>query len=162
MDARLRVLPSGDPSSPPSILVASTGAAIDGGVLDEAVRVARTLNPHPVMQVLSIAQVFGTALGLQHPGLYPTKREWKAQADIVAAAVKALERRGFSAKGRVVGSRHAAKAIANVAAAEGCAAIVIGARPMPSWRKLLFQDEVAKLVRWAGLPVYVVEQPVRS
>ena len=111
MDARLRVLPGGDPSSAPSILVASTGKPIDDRVIDEAARLGRALNPRPVVQVVSIAQVFGTALGLQHPGLYPTKREWKVQADLVAAAVKALERRGFSAKGRVVGSRHPAKAI---------------------------------------------------
>jgi len=157
MDARLRVLPSGDPSSPPSILVASTGTAIDSRVIDEAVSLARTMSPRPVMHVLSIAQVFGTALGLQHPGLFPTKREWNAQADLVADAVKALERRGFSARGRVLGSRHAGKAIANVAAAEGCAAIVIGATPLPRWRQLLQQDETRKLVRRATVPVHVVD-----
>jgi nucleotide-binding universal stress UspA family protein len=157
MDARLRVLPGGDPSSPPSILVASTGKPIDVRVIDEAARLARALNPHPVLQVLSIAQVFGTALGLQHPGLYPTKREWKAQADLVADAVKALERRGFSAKGQVVGSRHPGKAIANVAAAEGCTAIVIGAEPLARWRQLLQQDETRKLVRRAKVPVHVVD-----
>jgi nucleotide-binding universal stress UspA family protein len=109
------------------------------------------------MHVLSIAQVFGTALGLQHPGLYPTKREWKVQADIVANAIKALERRGFIAKGRVLGSRHAGKAIANVAEAEGCAAIVIGAVPMSRWRQFLKQDEIPKLVRRAKVPVHIVD-----
>jgi nucleotide-binding universal stress UspA family protein len=108
------------------------------------------------MHVLSIARVWGTALGLQHPGLYPTKREWKAQTDIVADAVKRLERHGFTAKGRVVGSRHPAKAIANVAAAEGCSAIVIGAAPMSRWRQVLQQDETRKLVRRAKVPVRVV------
>lgn len=157
MDARLRVLPDGDPSSPPAILVASTGTAIDSRVIDEAVSVARTMQPRPMMHVLSIAQVFGTALGLQHPGLYPTKKEWRAQADLVADAVTALERRGFTAKGRVLGSRHAGKAIANVAEAEGCAAIVIGATPLPRWRQLLQQDETRKLVRRAKVPVHVVD-----
>jgi nucleotide-binding universal stress UspA family protein len=157
MDARLRVLPGGDPSSPPSILVASTGTAIGERVIDEAVSLARSMNPRPVMQVLSIAQVFGTALGLQHPGLFPTKREWKAQADLVADAVKALEGRGLSARGRVLGSRHAGKAIANAAAAEGCAAIVIGASPIPRWRQLLQQDETRKVVRRAKVPVHVVD-----
>ncbi len=157
MDARLRVIANGDPSSPPSILVASTGPAIDRRVIDEAVSLARTMSPRPVIHVLSIAQVFGTALGLQHPGLYPTKREWKVQADIVAHAVKALERGGFIAKGRVLGSRHAGKAIARVAAAEGCVAIVIGAVPMSRWRQLLFQDEIPKLVRRATVPVRVVD-----
>jgi nucleotide-binding universal stress UspA family protein len=157
MDARLRVLPNGDPSSPPSILVASTGAAIDSRVIDEAVNLGRTMNPRPLMHVLSIAQIFGTALGLQHPGLFPTKREWRAQADLVEDAVKALERRGFSAKGQVLGSRHAGKAIANVAATEGCAAIVMGATPLPRWRQLLQQDETRKVVRRATVPVHVVD-----
>jgi nucleotide-binding universal stress UspA family protein len=157
MDAKLRMLPNGDPSSPPSILVASTGAAFDRRVLDEAVGLARTMSPRPAMHVLSIAQVFGTALGLQHPGLYPTKREWKVQADIVANAIKALERRGFIAKGRVLGSRHAGKAIANVAEAEGCAAIVIGAVPMSRWRQFLQQDEIPKLLRRAKVPVHIVD-----
>jgi nucleotide-binding universal stress UspA family protein len=157
MDARLRVVPNGDPSSPPSILVASTGAPIDSRVIDEAVSLARSMNPRPMMRVLSIAQVFGTALGLQHPGLFPTKREWRAQADLVAEAVKALERRGLTAKGRVVGSRHAGKAIANVAEAEGCAAIVIAATPLPRWRQLLQQDETRKVVRRSKVPVHVVD-----
>jgi nucleotide-binding universal stress UspA family protein len=157
MDARLRVLPNGDPSSPPSILVASTGAAIDSRVIDQAVELGRRMNPRPVMHVLSIAQIFGTALGLQHPGLYPTKREWRAQADLVEDAVKALERRGFIAKGRVVGSRHAGRAIANVAEAEGCAAIVIAATPLPRWRQLLQQDETRKVVRRSKVPVHVVD-----
>jgi nucleotide-binding universal stress UspA family protein len=156
MDARLRVLPSGDPSSPASILVASAGEAIDRRVIDEARRLAGTLGHRPLMHVISIARVWGTALGLQHPGLYPTKREWKAQTDIVADAVKRLERHGFTAKGRVVGSRHPAKAIANVAAAEGCSAIVIGAAPMSRWRQVLQQDETRKLVRRAKVPVRVV------
>jgi nucleotide-binding universal stress UspA family protein len=109
------------------------------------------------MHVLSIAQIFGTALGLQHPGLFPTKREWRAQADLVEDAVKALERRGFSAKGQVLGSRHAGKAIANVAATQGCAAIVIGAAPLPRWRQLLQQDETRKVVRRAKVPVHLVD-----
>jgi nucleotide-binding universal stress UspA family protein len=157
MDARLRVLPNGDPSSPPSILVASTGTPIDSRVIDEAVNLGRSMNPRPVMHVLSIAQIFGTALGLQHPGLFPTKREWRAQADLVEDAVKALERRGFISKGRVVGSRHAGRAIANVAEAEGCAAIVIAATPLPRWRQLLQQDETRKVVRRSKVPVHVVD-----
>lgn len=157
MDAKLRVLPGGDPSSPPSILVASTGVAIDSRVIDAAVKLGRTMNPRPVMHVLSIAQIFGTALGLQHPGLFPTKREWSAQADLVEDAVKALEHRGFTATGQVLGSRHAGKAIANVAANQGCAAIVIGATPLPRWRQLLLQDETRKVVQRAKVPVHVVD-----
>jgi nucleotide-binding universal stress UspA family protein len=159
MDAA-SVEPSGAPSSPPSILVASTGEIIDARVLDKATEVARQFEARPVVHVLSIARIWGTALGLQHPGLYPTRKEWSAQADLVANAVKALERRGLNAKGRVVGTRHAAKTIAKVAAAEGCAAIVIGSRPLAGWRRVLRQDEAANLTRRSTVPVYLVDVSV--
>lgn len=148
---------NGAPSSTPAILVASTGEAIDRRVVDKAVDLARRLPSRPQLHVLSIARIWGTALGLQHPGLYPTRREWRAQADLVADAVKALERRGYQAKGRVVGSRHAARTIAKVAAAEGCAAIVIGACPVKGWRRLLRQDEADNLVRRSSVPVHLVD-----
>jgi nucleotide-binding universal stress UspA family protein len=147
----------GTPSSTPSILVASAGEVIDRRVVERAVDLARQLQPSPRMYVLSIARIWGTALGLQHPGLYPTRREWRAQADLVEDAVKGLERRGYKANGRVVGSRHAAKTIANVAAAEGCAAIVIGARPVSGWRRLLRQDEAINLQRRSAVPVHLVD-----
>jgi len=147
----------GAPSSTPAILVASTGEAIDRRVVDKAVDLARRLPSRPRVHVLSIARIWGTALGLQHPGLYPTRREWRAQADLVEDAVKALERRGYQAKGRVVGSRHAAKTIAKVAAAEGCAVIVIGASPVSGWRRLLRQDEAANLARRSAVPVHLVD-----
>ncbi len=148
---------SGAPSSTHSILVASTGAAIDRRVVDRAVQLADQLPSRPVVHVLSIARIWGTALGLQNPGLYPTRKEWRVQADLVADTVKALERRGFGAKGRVVGTRHPAKTIAKVAAAEGCAAIVIGAVPTSRWRRLLGQDEADWLFRRSAVPVFVVD-----
>lgn len=149
--------PNGAPSSQPSILVASTGAAIDRRVLDKAVDLARRLESRPQMYVLSVARIWGTGLGLQNPGLYPTRHEWRAQGDIVEDAVKALQRRGYNAKGRVVGTRHAAKTIAKVAANEGCAAIVMGAAPVSAWRRWLRQDEADLLFRRSAVPVYLVD-----
>ena len=145
------------PSSTPSIMVASAGEEIDRRVVEEAIRLARQFEGRPLIHVLSVARIWGTALGLQHPGLYPTKKEWRTQADLVAGAVKALERRGYQAKGRVVGTRHPARTIAKVAAAEGCAAIVIGSRPMPAWRRLLRQDEAANLLRRSAVAVHLVD-----
>ena len=113
------------------------------------------------MRVISTARVYGTALGLQHPGLRPTKREWQAQADIVEDAVRVLKRAGFEAKGRVVGTRHPNKVITNEALKMGCRAIVIGARPTSRWRILLWQDEVSLLLRRAALPVHVVPLPAK-
>lgn len=149
--------PSGDPSSTYALMVASTGEEIDGRVLERAIELAGQLPERPVIHVLSIARVWGTSLGLQNPGLFPTKKEWQAQVDLVAAAVKALKRRGFEAKGRVIGSRHAAKTIESVAVAEDCEAIVIGGTPQPRWRRLLRQDEADNLFRRSVVPVYVID-----
>jgi nucleotide-binding universal stress UspA family protein len=143
---------------PPSlahVLVASTGEPFDRRVLDGAVKLA---GPNrPVMHVVSIARIWGTALGLQHPGLYPTKKEWRAQADLVEDAVKDLKRRGFEADGRVIGSRHPGKAIARAAGEAGCDAIVMASRRIPAWRRLLQGNDERAVARRVGIPVHVVD-----
>jgi nucleotide-binding universal stress UspA family protein len=142
------------PSSLSAILVASTGEPFDPAVIERAVQISG--RHRPVVHVLSIARIFGTALGLQHPGLYPTRKEWRAQGDLVEDAVRAFKLRGFEAHGRVIGSRHAGKAITKAAIEMGCDAIVIGAVPMATWRRMLWQDEAAKVARKAPIPVHLV------
>ena len=149
--------PSGDPSSTYALMVASTGENIDRRVIERVIELAGELPERPVIHVLAIARVWGTALGLQNPGLYPTRKEWQAQVDLVAEAVKALKRRGFEAKGRVVGSRHAAKTIEKIALTAGCEAIVIGAVPTARWQRLLRQDEADNLFRHSAVPVFVID-----
>ena len=148
------------PSSSAAILVASTGEPFERPVLDRAIELGRASGAS-TMRVISTARVYGTALGLQHPGLRPTKREWQAQADFVGEAVRILKRAGFEAKGRVVGTRHPSKVISAEALKTGCRAIVIGARPTSRWRILLWQDDVSLLMRRAHLPVHVVPLPAK-
>lgn len=150
-----------DPSSLGGILVASTGEPFERIVLDRAVELARRGGSKAV-HVISTARVYGTALGLQHPGLFPSKREWDAQAGIVADAVRFLKKAGLDAKGRVVGTRHPSKVINKEAITTGCRAIVIGTRPVATWRKLLWQDDVHMLTRSATVPVDVVMLPARE
>jgi nucleotide-binding universal stress UspA family protein len=150
-----------NPSSTGGILVASTGEPFERSVLDRAVELARGGGSKAV-HVISTARVYGTALGLQHPGLFPSKREWDAQAGIVAEAVRILKKAGLDAKGRVVGTRHPSKVINKEAIAKGCRAIVIGTRPVARWRKLLWQDDVHMLARSAAVPVHVVMLPDRD
>jgi nucleotide-binding universal stress UspA family protein len=149
------------PSSTAPILVASTGEPFDRRVLDRAVELARQKGTS-LIRVISTARVFGTGLGLQHPGLFPTKQEWQAQADLVADAVRIVRRAGFDAKGRVVGTRHPSKAITIEAVNTECTAIVIGGRPVSRWQKLLWQDEVGLLRRRTNLPIHVVELPAKD
>jgi universal stress protein family protein len=126
-------------------------------VVDHAITLAT--NPRSFVHVLSTARIWGTALGLQHPGLYPTKREWQEQRDIVAGAVKALQRHGFETDGRVLGTRSPSKVIAREAARLGCRAIVIGWRPLSWWMTYLLQDEVWWLQRRSRVPVIHVQIP---
>jgi universal stress protein family protein len=149
------------PSSPGGILIASTGEPFERIVLDRGVELARG-GASQAVHVISTARVFGTALGLQHPGLFPTKREWDIQAGIVADAVRILKKAGLDAKGRVVGTRHPSKVINKEAIAKGCRAIVIGTRPVAPWRKLLWQDDVHLLSRSATMPVHVVMLPAKE
>lgn len=149
------------PSSPGGILIASTGEPFERSVLDRAIELARGGGSKAV-RVISTARVYGTALGLQHPGLFPTKREWDEQAGIVADAVRILKKAGLDARGRVVGTRHPSKVINKEAIATGCRAIVIGTRPVARWRKLLWQDDVHLLSRTASMPVHVVMLPARD
>jgi nucleotide-binding universal stress UspA family protein len=149
------------PSSAAPILVASTGEPFDHRVLERAIELARE-SGESTIRVLSTARVYGTALGLQHPGLFPSKREWQAQADLVADAVRILKRAGFDARGRVVGTRHPSKAITNEAVSSGCGSIVIGGRPVARWQTLLGQDDIGSLSRRSPVPVHVVELPPKG
>jgi len=142
------------PSPLTHVLVASTGEPFDRRVIDGALKLAGP--SRPVMHVVSIARIWGTALGLQHPGLYPTKREWRAQADQVAEAVNAFKRRGFEADGRVIGSRHPSKAIARAATEARCQAVVMASRRLPAWRRLLQGDDERGVARRTAAAVYAV------
>lgn len=63
------------------ILVASPlGEPFDVRVLDRAFQLVD--RRRALVHVLSVARVWGTALGLQHPGLYPSRREWQQQHEI--------------------------------------------------------------------------------
>jgi hypothetical protein len=77
--------------------------------------------------VLSIARVWGTALGFPNPGLQPNKREWAEQKRIVTEAVSAFEKAGHESNGIVLATRRAAKRIASEAELREMDAIVMGA-----------------------------------
>ena len=135
----------------PGILLASTGKPFDRSVIEEAVAVAKS--PRSFVHVLSIARIWGTGLGIQHPGLYPTKREWQTQLEIVGGAVRMLKRSGLEARGGVIATRNASKVIAREAARLQCSAIVIGWHPLPWWMTYLLQDDVWWLQRRSKVPV---------
>jgi hypothetical protein len=123
-------------------------------VVNHAIMVARSTDSF--VHVISIARIWGTALGLQHPGLFPTKREWQDQLEIVGGAVRTLKRAGLEAKGGVIASRNASKVITREAGRLGCRAIVVGSRPLPWWMTTFLQDDVWWIHRRSSVPVIPV------
>jgi hypothetical protein len=125
-------------------------------VIAHAVTLARKA-PSSFVHVMSIARIWGTGLGIQHPGLFPTKREWQAQLEIVGDAVRQVKHTGLDARGGVIASRNASKVIAREAGRLGCSAIVMGWRPLPWWMTYLLQDDVWWVQRRSKVPVIPIE-----
>ena len=114
------------------------------------------------MHVFSIARVWGSSFGFPNPGLQPTRHEWKEQRAVVGEAVKALERRGVDATGRVLGTRKATKRIVAEAERLRCTAIVMAADP-PRNRlvaDLMWSQEPYRVRRRAKVPVHLVTSEV--
>ncbi|MBU6449722.1 MAG: hypothetical protein KGQ26_08880 [Rhodospirillales bacterium] len=110
------------------------------------------------VQVLSIARIWGVALGFPNPWLLPSKREWAQQRDQVAAAIDELKALGKMASGSVIGARNATRRIQAEALRLNCAAIVMGADP-PQNRlitDLLWSQEPYRIQKKAKMPVYLV------
>ncbi|HXB03683.1 MAG TPA: universal stress protein [Candidatus Angelobacter sp.] len=138
----------------PSILLASTGKAFEPEVVKNAIELAHS--PRSFVHVMSIARIWGTGLGIQHPGLFPTKLEWKAQLEIVGDAVRTLKHAGLDARGGVMATRNPSKVIAREARRLECSTIVIGWQPLSWWMTYLLQDDVWWLNRRSSVPVIAV------
>jgi nucleotide-binding universal stress UspA family protein len=143
-----------DPSTVPvdRVLLATDGRSIPPNAIRFAARW------HAPVRVLSVARVHGISFALPNPWLMPSRKEWQEQRDVVAEAIKALEKRGIEATGHVVGTRKATRAILREAAREGSDAIVMPADP-PRNRfvaDLMWSQEPYRVLRRAGVPVYLV------
>jgi hypothetical protein len=99
------------PTEPAGVLLASPNAPFSSA----AIRRACELAAGEPVAVLSILRVYGSAFGLQNPGLMPTRRERDEQYANVRRAITAVERRGGTADGQVTATRSAGRTIAKVA-----------------------------------------------
>jgi hypothetical protein len=97
---------------------------------------------------LTIARIWGSPLGLPHPGLQPSALELQQQRDHVAEAIDALKQLNVEATGEVLRSRNAARAISNRAVEKQCPAIVMTADAKPNW--------IQRTLTWPSQP-YCVE-----
>jgi nucleotide-binding universal stress UspA family protein len=134
------------------VLLASEGRAFPKAAVDYAARFGVPVH------VFSVARVWGTSLGFPNPGLLPTRKEWDEQRKLVAAAVRALRKRGIQAGGHVLGTRRATRRILGEAERLGCDVIVMAADP-PRSRLLadfLWSQEPYRVRRRAKVPVHLV------
>lgn len=158
--SRLPETPDAESFAPNSILLASEGRRIPAEAIEFAINLSRK-SQAPV-HVFMIARIWGSAFGLPHPGLMPTRREWKIQHDLVADAVDQLKRGGVEATGSVVSSRNAAKRILAEAKRRRLETIVMAA-PLPRpWfiATFMWDQEPYRVRQMAEIPVYLVrEQP---
>ena len=115
------------------------------------------------MHVFAIARIYGVGFALPNPWLRPNAKEWQAQRDSIAAAIKQLEKRGVQADGNILGTRKATRRIVGAARELGCEAIVMGADP-PRNRliaNLMWSQEPYRVQRRAKVPVHLVVEEGR-
>jgi hypothetical protein len=130
------------PTAPAGVLLASPGAPFSSA----AVRRACDLAAGEPVAVLSILRVYGSAFGLQNPGLMPTRRERDEQYTNVRRAITAVERRGGTADGQVTATRSAGRTIAKVARRRNVRYVVMDDRD-PGGLRRITQGAVTATVR---------------
>ena len=146
------------PDPPRRILLASTGVPFAPEVVRKVVEIADPAGAQ--VTVISVARVFGTSLGIPHPGLQPTRREMDEQRRIVDQAAKMLRRKGLEVRVSLTRSRNAPKMIARWGSARRFHAIVVPDPARPRWRRVVEGDLAHEIHRRCGIPVHAV--PIHS
>jgi nucleotide-binding universal stress UspA family protein len=156
-----RAAPRPVPDPPRRILLVSfAGSAITPDVIRQTVTLATP--EHAKITVLGIARVFGTALGLPHPGLKPTPLEWEAQRKITQDAADELRLRGFDVLIAMARARNAPKLIGRWVRAKRFHAVVIPDPERPGWRRWIEGAVTKEVGRYAKVPVHAVPTPAAS
>jgi hypothetical protein len=140
------------PAQPAAVLIASNGVAVPNAAL----RLARRVSGGQAIAVVSIARLYGSGLGLQNPGLMPTRKELAEQREIVERAVSSLEKSGSEAWGQVAITRRPAKTIAQAARARGVGHVIVVRPVQPArWRRTVEGDLVKEVAHKLGSDVEV-------
>jgi K+-sensing histidine kinase KdpD len=148
------------PDPPRRVLLATPARPIGPEVLARTIEIATP--EHAKITVLGIARIYGTSLGLPHPGLQPTKPEWEQLRGYVEAAAMALRRQGFEVRVGLTRSRNAPKMIAKWVRAKNFHAVVVPGQVLPRWRQLFEGDLAHEITRRCGVQVHAVTAPVAS
>src|SRR5690349_13831382 len=92
--------------------------------------------------VVTIAKIYGSSLGLPHPGLLPTRPGLDERRRWVNAAIRAIEGAGGSADGQVAATRRAGKKLAAVARTRRPRVVVIDETPVRKGVRRLVEGDV--------------------
>jgi hypothetical protein len=139
------------PTQTSAVLIASTGEAIPLSAIARGV----SLGGGDPVAVITIARIYGSALGLPNPGLMPTRKEITAQKDHVEKALRSIEKKGVEAWGQVAASRKPAKTIAEAARARGVHHVIVVRPEQPRWREIVEGNLVKDISRKLGPAVQV-------
>jgi hypothetical protein len=134
------------PTQPAEVLIATVGVSIPRTVI----RRAGELSGGRPVAVLSIARIYGSALGMPNPGLLPSKREMTEQLALVSQAIDELERSGVEATGQVATTRRYAKTIAHAARAHAVTHVLVVSPAAPRWRLIVEGDTARDVNRRIG------------
>ena len=115
--------PQDVPDPPRRVLLVSPSLPLSREAIQKTVALATP--EHARITVLGIAKIYGTSLGLPHPGLQPTHTEWDLQRQIVHDAADELRSRGFEVRVGLSRSRNIPKMIAKWGVAKNFHAIVV-------------------------------------
>ena len=137
------------------ILLASEGRPFSKATIARASAMA---GGQGKITVLSIARIWGVALGFPNPWLLPSKQEWAQQRDYVANAIAELKTLGHDASGMVAATRNPAKRINAEATRRNCSVIVMGADPPRLWliADFYWSQEPYRVKKRAKHPVELV------
>jgi nucleotide-binding universal stress UspA family protein len=138
------------------ILLASEGRPIPKAAVEKAAELARASGS--AVHVFAIARIYGVGFALPNPWLRPNAKEWQAQRDSVAGAIKLLEQKGVQADGDILGTRKTTRRIVGTAKRLRCEVIVMAADP-PRNRLVgdfVWSQEPYRVKRRARIPVHLV------
>jgi hypothetical protein len=122
------------PTDTATVLIAITGAA---PVSTAVIRRAVAMSEGGPVALVSLARIYGSAMGLPNPGLMPSKRELAEHTAVVTRTVARLERAGVKAFGQIAATRRPVKTIVAVAQARAVRHVIVVSPEQPKWRRVV-------------------------
>jgi hypothetical protein len=141
------------PSQTAAVLIA---APMGDPIPPAVVRAALKRSGGGAVAVVTVARIYGSAMGLPNPGLMPTRKEMETQKSQVEKAIRLIEKAGGEAWGQVAASRKPVKTIAQAAKARGVREVIV-VRPVQikRWREVVEGDIVKDISRKLGPAINV-------